>query len=1335
MDSIQTFDFDAIKLKLASPHDIHRWSYGEVTRPETINYRTQRPEKDGLFSERIFGPTKDWECYCGKYKKIRYKGIVCDKCGVEVTRSIVRRERMGHIDLATPVSHIWFLRGVPSKIGMILDISVQNLEKIIYFASFIIISVNEALKDETLESIKNEHKGKKKNIENDYNRKMNDARNSHPAGGKELEKRLADLAKAREEDLARLDEQVDLAQEELKNLKPYKILSDNTYRELSMKYGHIFEAGIGAEAIRQLLERLDLKTLNDQLEKEIEETQGLKKEKLVRRLKLVKSFLANNIRPEWMILNVVPIIPPDLRPMVALDGGRFATSDLNDLYRRVINRNNRLKQLIELKAPEVICRNEKRMLQEAVDALIDNSARHGKTVMASTGQKRMLKSLADMLKGKRGRFRQNLLGKRIDYSGRSVIVVGPTLKIHQCGLPKRMALDLFKPFIISKLIAQGYVYNVRSASRFIESGRDEVWDILEDIVRDSYVLLNRAPTLHRLGIQAFKPILIEGKAIQIHPLVCTAFNADFDGDQMAVHVPLSDEARQEAAEIMLAKNNLLKPATGNPIAMPSQDIVWGAYYMTSLSDEEVARTEGLKSFPSEEDALLLYSLEQLPLQEKIRVRPSEKLAKKLQEIDLTKGILETTVGRLLFNELLPENIPYYNSKFDKKTMQEMISLFLSTYGMADTAVLLDNIKERCGVFLTKSGLSFGMDDIPTLSEKQHLIKEAEKRIDEIEEQYAVGLLTFYERKSRIITIWTETRDKISKLSKQSLDKRGSVYSIIESGARGTWAQLNQIIGMKGLLANPSGEIIELAVKSSFKEGLGVLEYFISTHGARKGLADTALRTSSAGYLTRRLVDVAQDVVVNEVDCGDTEGYLITKEESEKKDIDFYDQLLSRTAATNLKTADGAVIIKKDEIFRKEHVKKCKDAGIIEASIRSLLTCHTVRGVCQKCYGLDLAYDAPAKLGTAVGIIAAQSLGEPGTQLTMRTFHTGGVAGVDITQGLPRVEELFEARAPKMKALISEVSGKVSISDKQKQIVSASGKEVAKTTQGQKTVSIQHESTEEDVYKFSARRKKSSVANAMADKEKEGAAEGEGEKKLRSKKKGTLEVNVAQGESVKEGTVLFITEDGTEVAAKRAGVVKSEKTGIKVLVPSRGVKEYIIPLNTYLAVQDGDLVSEGDPLTEGNIELQVLYQYKGKLPTQKYVISEIQHIYSSQGQKLNDKHIEIIVRQMFSRFYITDAGETELLSGEVVERSEFIEANAAARKAGKKEAAGNELLMGITKSSLSTRSWLSAASFQETARVLINAAISGKADCLEGLKENVIIGRLIPVGTGYRKRES
>ncbi|MDP2656768.1 MAG: DNA-directed RNA polymerase subunit beta' [bacterium] len=1321
-------DFEAIRLRIASPADIHRWSFGEVLRPETINYRTQKPEKDGLFSERIFGPTKDWECYCGKYKKVRYKGIVCDKCGVEVTRSIVRRERMGHIDLATPVSHIWFLRGVPSKIGTLLDISVQNLEKVIYFASFIVSDVNDELKEQTIEQLRQEYKNKKHQMEVDFNKKANETRTAVDQNEKLSTKQKASaqlsgvnsVEAAKEKEIAELEASFKMEEEELKNLKPLRIMSEESYREMSMKYGHIFEAGIGAEAIQQLLARMDLEEMERTMKEQGLTAQGLKKEKLIRRAILVKNLRKNNIRPEWMIMTTVPIIPPDLRPMVALDGGRFATSDLNDLYRRVINRNNRLKQLVDLRAPEVICRNERRMLQEAVDALIDNSARHGKTVVASTGQKRTLKSLADMLKGKRGRFRQNLLGKRIDYSGRSVIVVGPKLQLGQCGLPKRMALELFKPFVISKLIQREYVYNVRSASRFIESGRDEVWDILEEVVDGAYVMLNRAPTLHRLGIQAFRPVLIEGKAIQVHPMVCAAFNADFDGDQMAVHVPLSDEAREEAGTLMLASHNLLKPATGAPIAQADKDIVLGAFYMTSMHSGQRDNTEGIKYFDGEQEAKLAYSTDAVGLRDKIRIRVSPELEAKLSDEQKESHILETTVGRILFNDLLENEVGFYNKELNKKTLGEIVSLTLEYCGQEKTAKLLDDMKDLCFSYLTASGLSFSIFDIPLIEEKPGCIKDAEQKISEVEQQYDMGLLTFAERRIRIISIWTEARDKIYAISEHSLDENNSIYSIIQSGARGSWSQMNQMIGMKGLMANPSGDIIELAVKSSFKEGLGILEFFISTHGARKGLADTALRTSNAGYLTRRLVDVAQDVVTGIGDCGTKEGLLLTKKESDAIDVDFYDRLLARPSFETISDSDGSTIIEKDEIFTKVHTDILREKGVEEVTVRSLITCKSIRGVCVACYGTDLATSASVVPGMAVGILAAQSLGEPGTQLTMRTFHTGGVAGADITQGLPRVEELFEARIPKVKAVISEVTGKVSISEKKKTMVDAKGKEIALTSHGQKVVSVHYDEVRSDLYKFKIPRKAKVEGEAPAPKK---------------VKKGDLVVKVKEGDAVHEGDTLFVTEHGIDVKSLHTGTITVEKDGIKVIATVPGVREYVIPALLSLWVNEGDLVNAGDQLTEGAMDLQLLYDYKGKLEAQKYIMNGIQYIYASQAGRINDKHLEIIARQMFSRVQITDSGDTDLLPGEIIERSEWLEANEEAKKTKGKPALAQELLMGITKASLSTRSWLSAASFQETARVLINAAVTGKVDHLEGLKENVIIGRLIPVGTGYATRRN
>lgn len=1305
LNPIKTTDFDAIKLKLASPEDIISWSYGEVTRPETINYRTQKPEKDGLFCEKIFGPSKDWECYCGKYKKIRYKGIICDKCGVEVTRSVVRRERMGHIKLETPCTHIWFLRGLSSKVGLILGLSMQAMEKVVYFANFIITDVDENLKVATIEQIKNEFKQKKKSIENDFNNQVKEVKNRRVQAGNENEDELAGevsaLEKVRDEKIANLDDAFGQAQKELKELKPLLIVSENTYQSLSLKYGHIFEAGIGAEAIRKLLEKIDLKKSIEAIKEELEGCLESKKERLMKRLKLLRSLSVNNLRPEWMILTTVPVIPPDLRPMVALDGGRFATSDLNDLYRRVINRNNRLKQLIELNAPEVICRNEKRMLQEAVDALIDNSARHGKTVIASTGQKRMLKSLADSLKGKQGRFRQNLLGKRIDYSGRSVIVVNPKLRLDQCGIPKVMAIELFKPYIISRLIKNEVVHNVRSASRFIEAGSDLVWDILEDVVQGAYVMLNRAPTLHRLGIQAFKPILIDGKALQIHPLVCTAFNADFDGDQMAVHVPLTKEAMNEARDIMLSSKNLLKPATGDPVVAPSQDIVWGAFYITTKKEGEAERF-----FSDEEEARLAYDSGKVGLHDPIKV-----------SVAGTEGMIETTVGRIIFNEILPDKLRFINEVVGKNRLKNVVKDCFRYYGNERTVHLLDELKDRSFGYITKSGLSWSMGDLPKFDEKDELVSKTQEKVDQIQEQYEEGLLTDSERYAKVIELWTATKDKVTDICKKGLPKDGPVYSMIESGARGSWAQLTQILGMKGLVTSPSGDIIELPVKGNFKNGFGVLEYFISTHGVRKGLSDTALRTANAGYLTRRLVDVAQDTIITGDDCQDEVGLLITKEESELMGTDLKKRVLGRYLAQDLKNAKGKVLVEKGELVDEDILDRIESEDIEEAVVRSPLSCKLHRGVCVKCYGWDLSRNSLVQRGTAVGVMAAQSIGEPGTQLTMRTFHTGGVAGVDdITQGLPRVDEVFEARSPKRKAIISDVSGEVKIEVGERVIEDESGKVIFNNSQN-KILKIAYQGTVLDRYAFADAVKMAKVSNK--------------EDGLKNKpEEAEPKILVEEGQEVKKGHKLFEIF-GKAIQTERAGIIKLGRKSVKVQVVSERIKEFVIPKGVAILVNSGDKVERGDQLTDGSLDLQQLFEYRDKLSTQKYVIREIQDVYSSQGQPLNDKHVEIIAKQMFSRCLVIDAGDTDLMPGEIVEMAVAGIANEKARLAGQQEAKVKYLLMGITKASLTTDSFLSAASFQETARVLIEASVSGKIDYLEGLKENVIIGRLIPAGTGYK----
>ncbi|MBI4837388.1 MAG: DNA-directed RNA polymerase subunit beta' [Candidatus Portnoybacteria bacterium] len=1202
-------DFKSIKLKIASPEEILAWSHGEVTKPETINYRTQRSEKDGLFCEKIFGPEKDWECYCGKYRRIRYKGIVCDKCGVEVTRSIVRRERMGHIELACPICHIWFLRGIPSKIGLILDISVQELEKVIYFANYIITSVNEEARQKVIEEIDREYKTKKSVYATRFKKSLAEK----PLKEKADKNDKKDLSASTLENLrARRDEAI----REVRGLYKLRILNELEYSDLSLKYGHVFEVGIGAEAVRKVLEEVVLEDLKTELQKMVVSGLETQKDKSSKRLKLVEAMLRARIRPEWMILKVLPVLPPDLRPMVALDGGRYASSDLNDLYRRVINRNNRLKKLIELNAPEVICRNEKRMLQEAVDALIDNSIRQKQSAVASTGQRRPLKSLADILKGKQGRFRQNLLGKRVDYSGRSVIVVGPELKIHQCGLPKRMALELFKPFVIQKLVERELAHNIRQAGRLIESEIDEVWAILEEVVKDRLVLLNRAPTLHRLGIQAFKPVLIEGSAIRLHPLVCRAFNADFDGDQMAVHLPLGEEAQKEASRIMLSSWNLLKPATGEPIAIPTQDMILGCYWMTRIVDG--LKGEG-RFFASNDEAIMAYRLDVVDLRARIKLRLNGKM-------------VETCVGRIMFNEVMDGEVDFINEELDKKVLHRIIAQVIAGCGIIKAAYVLDRIKEIGFEYATKSGISWGMDDLIVPVNKKQILEEAEKEVEMTHKHYLNGLLTRDERRVRIIEIWFSVMDKISKEVRQSLSPTNPVFMAVNSGSRGSWGQTTQMVGIKGLVTNPAGEIIELPVKSSFKEGFNVLEYFISTHGARKGASDTALRTSTAGYLTRRLIDVAQDLIITEEDCGDKSGIVVYKIDGEELGRDLSLRITGRVSLEEIKTKQK-VLVKCGQIIDKETAKEIEAAGIKQIRLRSVVGCGMKRGICQKCYGYDLGNNQLVKLGEAVGIVTAQAIGEPGTQLTMRTFHTGGVAGGgDITQGLPRVDEIFEVRPPKGRALISEVEGKV--------------------------LSVE-------------------------------------------------------------------TKENKKIITIRGMTGKSSKE-------RPGIVEYSVSLDRGIWVVKDDKVLSGQQLTEGHIDLRDLFRLAGKETVQRYIIKEVQNIYTSQGEGINDKYIEIIIRQMFSRVKVLDAGDTNLIAGEIIERGYFLEENEVVSKRGGRPAKVQDLIMGISRVSLSTTSWLSAASFQETAKVLIDAAVQGKEDKLKGLKENVIIGKLIPAGTGLKQ---
>jgi len=1190
--TLKVEDITAIRIKLASPEEILSWSHGEVLKPETINYRSQRPERDGLFCEKIFGPERDYECACGKYRKMRYKGIVCDRCGVEVTKSIVRRERMGHIKLAAPVAHIWFLRGVPSRIALVLGIPAQQVEGVVYFSHYIIIEVDEKAKEK-----------KRKEIEDEYQEKIKQFRERAKKEKIKIKDQIEQLKQAKERLLT-----------ELETIQPLRVINELEYQDLSLKFGEVFDAGTGAETLRRIFEKINLEELAKEIEKKLKRKSAGEKRKLLLRLKLIQGMIKAGIRPEWMFLTVIPVLPPDLRPIVQLDGGRYASSDLNDLYRRVINRNNRLKYLLEIKAPEVIIRNEKRMLQEAVDALIDNKMRRTKsTTTATVGGRRPLKSLSDLLQGKKGRFRQNLLGKRVDYSGRSVIVVGPELKLYQCGLPKKMALELFKPFVIRGILERELAYNVKGANRLIEQETDEVWAILEEVVSDKYVLLNRAPTLHRLGIQAFQPVLIEGEAIRIHPMVCKGFNADFDGDQMAVHLPLSKEAQEEAESRMLSSLNLLKPATGIPIAVPTKDIILGCYWLTKIKPGD--KGEG-KIFSSFEEALLACDLHYISIRAAIKVEYKEE-------------IIETSAGRILFNQVLPQGMEFVNDTVDAKKMEEIVKQIINICGIGEAHDYLDKIKELGAEASTMSGITWGMDDLIVPPEKGKLIKEAEKEVDRIEKSYEKGLISLEEKRGSIIEIWQRVKSKIEKLVPKILPEFGPVFTIVDSGARGSWLQPVQMAGMKGLVINPAGQIIELPVKRSFKEGLDVLEYFISTHGARKGTVDTALRTSSAGYLTRRLIDVAHGVIVWDEDCKDKEGIVVTKKEAWEIKQDFTMKILGRVVLEDVKDSKGKIIVKKGDFIGWEEAEKIKkDEKIQAVRIRSPLTCRSLRGVCQKCYGWDLGRGEPVKLGEAVGIVAAQAIGEPGTQLTLRTFHTGGVAsGGDITQGLPRVEEIFEARNPKSEAIISEVEGKITGIDEDKGLIKI-------------------------------------------------------ETKTEKNKKQIIEIKTLPGNKI--------------------------------------------------LIQKGDLVSPGQQLTEGSFNLERLFTVKGIRETQRYILKEVQKIYAGQGVKIHDKHIEIIIRQMFSRVKIVEPGDSLWTQGEIVEKLIFEEENAKLIKEGKKPAKGKIVLLGISRVALTTNSFLSAASFQETSRVLIKAALEGKVDSLRGLKENVIIGKLIPAGTGFPK---
>ena len=1234
-----------MRIGLATADDIRRWSFGEVKKPETINYRTLKPEKDGLFDERIFGPTKDGECYCGKYKRVRFKGIVCERCGVEVTRSKVRRERMGHIELAAPVTHIWYFKGVPSRLGYLLDLAPKDLEKVIYFAAYMITKVDEEARHEDLPMLQAAHDREKQELEAALNADVNAISREVEAelarieaeGGKAAEKRklrdnaerqLASVRKRYEREAEHLERVWD----RFKNLKVADLEGDEAlYRSMIDKYGLYFEGAMGAEAIKKRLESFDLEAEAEALKEIIQTGKGQKKTRALKRLKVVNAFLTTDNSPLGMVLDVVPVIPPELRPMVQLDGGRFATSDLNDLYRRVINRNNRLKRLLELGAPEIIVNNEKRMLQEAVDSLFDNG-RRGRPVTGPGN--RPLKSLSDMLKGKQGRFRQNLLGKRVDYSGRSVIVVGPQLQMHQCGLPKQMALELFKPFVMKRLVELSHAQNIKSAKRMVERFRPQVWDVLEEVIAEHPVLLNRAPTLHRLGIQAFEPKLVEGKAIQLHPLVCSAFNADFDGDQMAVHLPLSPEAQAEARILMLSSNNILKPSDGRPVAVPSQDMIIGLFHLTT--PREGQKNEG-HAFSSVSEALMAMDRHEIELYTKVKIRLDGDQFVAPEGWEAPEGykagdpvLLDCTVGQVLFNQALPKDYPWFSGVADKKGLGSLINDLAERYPMDVVARALDNLKNSGFYWASRSGVTVAVSDIATPAEKPAIMERYEKQAAAIQDDFEIGTIDDEERRQELIKVWTEATDVVAEAMRENLSSHGglnTIYRMVTSGARGNWMQVRQIAGIRGLVSNPKGEIMPRPIKSSYREGLSVLEYFIATHGARKGLADTALRTANSGYLTRRLVDVSQDVIVREHDCGTRRGLvlpLIDEDGGLHQDVET--SIHGRTLAVDVKDEAGNVLAAAGSDVSDELIEKLFKAGVKDVRVRSVLTCESAIGVCALCYGRSMASNVLVDIGEAVGIIAAQSIGEPGTQLTMRTFHTGGVASADdITQGLPRIQELFEARTPKGVAPISEVSGRVTIEDTEKS------------------------------YK-----------------------------------------------------IVVTPDDGSEP------------------------QSYTVLRRAASKLQNGDHVQVGDQLATGSVDPKEVLRIRGPREAQKHLVSEVQGVYKSQGVEIHDKHVEVIVRQMLRRVTVIESGDTDLLPGELVDNIAFQTANRKALVEGKKPAAGRPEMMGITKASLATESWLSAASFQETTRVLTQAAMEAKTDPLLGLKENVIIGKLVPAGTGLAR---
>jgi len=1385
---VETKSLVALRINLASPETIRSWSYGEVLKPETINYRRLRPEKDGLFCEAIFGPTRDYQCYCGKYKNPRYKGIVCDKCGVEVTRSAVRRERMGHIDLATPVAHIWYTRRVPSYLGLLLDISRRNLDRVLYFAQYIVTYVDEDARQKALRRLEDEISVSEREQATQVNARILEVKQSRDRKIAELQQRKTEMEERRDEQIAarlepviqegqslertltdkqgqslrtalvfssasqeivgageaitaqhitrvqqivkerlnqlesefrdefareleqikmgimevraqadeemetlrnQLEDQSSVSQnqnshfrDELQELRPFTFLSESRYRELKSRWGQVFRADMGAEAFYDILHRLDLDKLSEELWHEARTSKSKqKRKKATTRLKVVESFRRSGNSPEWMIMTVLPVIPPDLRPMVQLDGGRFATSDLNDLYRRVINRNNRLKRLLELGAPDVIVRNEKRMLQEAVDSLVDNSQR-GKAL--SRRGRRELKSLSDMLKGKKGRFRRNLLGKRVDYSGRSVIVVGPTLKLYQCGLPKAMALELYRPFVISRLVSHNYAANVKGARRFIERNRPEVWEVLEEVIHERPVLLNRAPTLHRLGIQAFEPQLIEGSAIQLHPLVTTAFNADFDGDQMAVHVPLSEKAVWEARNLMLASRNLLKPADGEPIISPSKDMVLGVYYLTMRND--LPHPGDGRIFADIDEVEMAYQLSQVDIHANIRVMMETYLDDHGDRLDAPeRKLIDTTVGRVLFNRILPAEIRFVNDVLDKGGVKDLIAQVYEFCGEEVTTEVADNVKAIGFEYAMRSGSTLSVSDITIPAEKDEILAQSQRDVENIERSFRRGLLTEQERDEREIEIWQQTTKDVAAAVRRNMDPNGNLATMANSGAtKGGFGPISQLAGMRGLMADPAGRIIRLPIQSNFRQGLTALEYFISTHGARKGLADTALRTADAGYLTRRLVDIAQDMIINEEDCGTTDGLWIRKSDDvagQSMAVRLYGRL---TAARIVDPLTGEVLAERDEMLGHELIRRIRQSGIDAVKVRSPLTCELVHGLCAKCYGMDLGRGRMVELGSAVGIVAAESIGEPGTQLTLRTFHTGGVAaGSDITTGLPRVEELFEARrTPKGEAVVTRIAG-------------VAGVIVNERYSDQRVVRVDHSEMVSDEYDIP----------------------------------GDWVIRVKDEDPVSVGDEIAVQGEAV-VKAQHTGRVRIEDRKVIVSYEQRETEEYDIPTTSRLLIKDGEHVEAGQPLTEGSLNPHTVLRIKGREACQMYLMSEIQKVYRSQGQNIHDKHFEVILRKMVGRVQIIRPGDTGYLPSDLVDRLEIRRMNEQMIAEGKQPARYAEMLLGVTKASLSTDSFLSAASFQHTIKVLAGAAIASAEDPLFGLKENVIIGKLIPAGTGF-----